>query len=102
MIRSHNFDARLKKLEARRGAGDAVLSMPGGGGVALRVRDPLALLLAAMRAEYFAMTGDEDPSGPSRYSSQLALLGRADCCTGATVVALAHDVLTHHTEGETI
>lgn len=95
-MRLRNLGERVARLEGN-GGSDAVLTFSDGTRAGLKVGNALGLICDAMRREYYAMEGREDPRGPSRYASTLSAMSRAECCEGDQLLETAHSVL--HPQG---
>ena len=96
-MRSRTLGERLAQLERGSGGNDALLNFDDGKTVALNIRDPLALVCAAMRREHARDMGYEIPE--TRHRQTLDLLQRAASvtCDREPLVTLAHSVL--HPQG---
>ena len=69
-----NMKRRLRKLQDKSGARDAVLMFRDGSVRAIRPRDPLGLVLASFRRRHSEIEGGPMPE--SRYDEHLNLLGK--------------------------
>lgn len=88
-----DLQRRLNKLERGSSSNDALLRFDDGKTVAVNIRDPLALVCAAMRREHARDMGYEIPE--TRHSRTLNLFERAASvtCGSEPMIELAHSVL---------
>jgi len=78
---------RLTILESKSIATDAWLHFADGSTRAIRIQDPLKLLLDAFRREHARASGEDDPE--IQYAQQLDLLGGAESVEGENLIQLA-------------
>lgn len=88
-----DLETRVSRLERGSGGSDALLKFGDGKTVAVNIRDPLSLTLAAMRREHSRDMGREIPE--TRHSRTLNLFERAASvsCDAEPLIGMAHDVL---------
>jgi hypothetical protein len=80
-----NLKNRVRKLESKSGASDAVLWFADGSTRSVRIADPLSVLIAAMdrisrrigTPEGMEDDAEDEPETPSKYDGIVNLLGRA-------------------------
>jgi len=77
---SSNLENRVLRLERKSSARNVLLTFADGSSRAIRVRDPLSLVLASWTRRHCEITGAADPA--SRYDAALALFDHAERVEG--------------------